>query len=64
MKTDRINWKKIEVITYNLKGMSDDAKTEYAKAIEKLRWYDFRGEHAKAERIRKKLDERRNYKYC
>lgn len=61
---ERINWGKIDVITYNLNGMSDDAKAEYAKAIEKLSWYDFRGERAKAERIRKKLNERKDYKYC
>ena len=45
---ERINWGKIDVITYNLQGMSEDAKAEYAKAIDKLSWYDFRGEHAKA----------------
>lgn len=64
MKCDRISWKKIDVITYNLHGMSEDAKAEYAKAIDKLNWYDFRGERAKAERIRKKLNERKDYKYC
>ena len=64
MKIERINWKKIDVITYNGKGMSDEAKAEHAKAIEALMWYDIRGEHAKAERIRKKLNERKDYKYC
>lgn len=32
----RINWKKIDFITYNLKDMSDESLAEYRKAL--LEW--------------------------
>lgn len=63
MKLERINWKKIGIITYSGDAMSDEAKGEYAKAVEKMYFYDFRGERVKAERIRKKLSALRNYKF-
>lgn len=34
MKISRINWTKIDVITYNLSDMTDVARDEYLRAVE------------------------------
>lgn len=58
---ERINWRKIDVITYNLDGMTKESKAEVRKAYDLLDTYEFRGERAKAAYIRRRLEERKNY---
>ena len=57
----RINWRKIDVITYSLDGMTEESKAEVRKAYDLLDTYEFRGERAKAAYIRRRLEERKNY---
>ena len=58
---ERINWSKIDVITYNLVGMTEESKAEVGKANDLLDTYEFRGERAKAAYIRRRLEEKKNY---
>ncbi len=58
---ERINWSKIDVITYNLDGMTEESKAEVRKAYNLLDTYEFRGERAKAAYIRRRLEEKKNY---
>lgn len=58
---ERINWSKIDVITYNLEGMTEESKAEVRKANDLLGTYEFRGERAKAAYIRRRLEEKKNY---
>lgn len=58
---ERINWRKIDVITYNCNGMTEESKAEVRKAYDLLDTYEFRGERAKAAYIRRRLEERKNY---
>ena len=58
---ERINWRKIDVITYSLDGMTEESKAEVRKAYGLLDTYEFRGERAKAAYSRRRLEERKNY---
>lgn len=58
---ERINWKKIDVITYNCDGMTEESKAEVRKAYDLMDAYEMRGETAKAAYIRRRLNERKNY---
>ncbi len=58
---ERINWSKIDVITYNLEGMTEESKAEVRKAYDLLDTYESRGERAKAAYIRRRLEEKKNY---
>lgn len=57
----KINWNKIDVITYNCEGMTEESKAEVRKAYDLLDEYEMRGETAKAAYIRRRLEERKNY---
>lgn len=58
---ERINWKKIDIITYGGDLMSEECKAEVRKAYDLLDTCEFRGERAKAAYIRRRLEERKNY---
>lgn len=58
---ERINWKKIDVITYSYDGMSDEAVAEVLKAFDRQCYYESIGETKKAAYIRKRLDAKKNY---
>ena len=58
---ERINWKKIDIITYGRDLMSEECKAEVRKAYDLLDTCEFRGERAKAAYIRRRLEERKNY---
>lgn len=57
----RINWSKIDIITYSKEFMSEECKAEVRKAYTILREYDYRGEKAKAAYIRRRLEEKENF---
>lgn len=61
MTNARINWNKIDTITYNHNGMSDEAIAETKKAIEIMDECEYRGEKAKAAYIRRRLEEKKDY---
>ena len=61
MKNVRINWGKIDTITYNYNGMSDEAIAETKKAIEIMNECEYRGEKSKAAYIRRRIEEKKDY---
>ena len=61
MTNARINWKKIDIITYNYNGMSDEAIAETKKAIEIMDECEYRGEKSKAGYIRRHIEEKKDY---
>ena len=61
MKNGRINWKKIDIITYNYNDMSDEAIAETKKAIEIMDECEYRGEKSKAGYIRRRIEEKKDY---
>lgn len=61
MTNARINWNKIDTITYNYNGMSDEAIVETKKAIEIMDECEYRGEKSKAAYIRRRLEEKKDY---
>lgn len=61
IKMKKINWNKIDVITYNCEGMTDESKAEVKKANDLLDAYEMRGETAKAAYIRRRLEDKKNY---
>ena len=58
---ERINWKKIDIITYSGEHMSEECKAEASKAAELLAAYEYHGEHKKAAYIRRRLEDKKNY---
>ena len=61
MKNARIKWNKINTITYNYNGMSDEAIAETKKAIEIMDESEYRGEKSKAAYIRRRIEEKKDY---
>lgn len=59
----RINWKKIEVITYNLEGMSCESLTEYRKALEEWDRCFVSSNHRRLKYLEKRLAEKCNYRF-
>lgn len=57
----RINWRKIDVITYSGEFMSPDCKAEVQKALDLLRFYEYFGEKGKAAYIRYRVRQKMNY---
>lgn len=64
IKMKRINWSKIDVITYNLKDMTEESKAEVEKANAILTECEYRGDYSKAAYIRRRLNEKRNFIMC
>jgi len=57
----RINWKKIDIITYSGEFMSEECKAEVRKAYAILNECEYRGDYAKAAYIRRRLEDKKNY---
>lgn len=57
----RINWKKIDIITYSGEFMNDDCKAEIQKALDLLAYYEHIGTQEKVRYIRQRLEEKKNY---
>lgn len=57
----RINWKKIDIITYSGEYMSDECKAEVKKARDLRDYYEHIGDTKKAAYVAKKLEEKQNY---
>jgi hypothetical protein len=57
----RINWGKIDVITYDFRGMSAESRAEVMKANEILTECEYCGDYRKAAYIRRRLNAKKNY---
>lgn len=57
----RINWSKIDIITYSGDFMDDDCRAEVAKAVHLAARADELGNFKRASYIRRRLDAKRNY---
>lgn len=57
----RINWKKIDIITYSGECMSKECKEEAEKAVVLARQAEESGNFKRAAYIWRRLDEKKNY---
>lgn len=57
----KINWKKIDIITYSGEFMDDECKAEVRKALDLKFYYEHIGDTKKAAYIAKRLKEKQNY---
>ena len=58
---ERINWNKIDIITYSGEFMDAECKAESDKAFDLLRYYEYAGDKKRAAYIRRRLREKQNY---
>ena len=58
---EKINWRKIDIITYGGDLMTEEAKAEVRKAYDLLGLCEARGETKKAAYIRRRLEDKKNY---
>lgn len=61
MKSQRIKWGKINLVTYGCEFMTEETKTELKKAIDLLVYYRYIGEVKKADYINRRIREKMNY---
>lgn len=57
----RIEWSKIDIITYSGEYMSDECKKEVAKARERAAYLHYMGNDKAARRIERRLYDLQNY---
>ena len=57
----RIEWRKIDIITYSGEYMSDECKKEVAKARERAVYLHYMGNNKAARRIERRLYDLQNY---
>lgn len=57
----RINWRKIDIITFTGEYMSAVCKSEVCKAFDLLRFYEHTGEKGKAAYIRHRIRQKMDY---
>ena len=58
---EKINWKKIDIITYSGEYMSEGCKAEVEKAVNQMMDCENKGDRKRAAYIRGRLDDKRNY---
>lgn len=57
----RINWSKIDIITYSGEFMGDECKAEVNKAHAILNECNYHGDYKKAAYVRRRLEDKKNY---
>ena len=57
----RIEWRKIDIITYSGEYMSDECKKEVSKARERAAYLHYIGDDKAARRIERRLYDLQNY---
>lgn len=58
----RINWTKIDLVTYDLSYLSDDGKKELQKVLDEIWYADRLGDKRRVRYLVKRLDDKSNYR--
>ena len=63
VKKMRINWRKIDFISYDTTQMSNVSYIEYRRALDALDLAIVSGDQARVKYLEKRISEKRNYKF-
>lgn len=58
----RINWAKIDLVTYDLSYLSAEGKEEYQKVLDEIFYADRLGDKRRVRYLTKRLDDKSNYR--